>query len=118
MTEALSQYAQYIYAERTEGPARARAVLEILTREATKATAGAAIIDTDARAQLLAVRLAVIFHHARRPIRVPRIGVVLGRRTRLAIPQRWLAEHPLTAHLLDKEFGEWTEAGYPIQRSG
>jgi len=74
-----------------------------------------ALADPDTRAQLLAVRLAVLFHHARRPIGPVRITLSAGRSTRLAVPARWLAAHPLTAHLLEKEAGEWRAAGYPIR---
>jgi exopolyphosphatase/guanosine-5'-triphosphate,3'-diphosphate pyrophosphatase len=75
----------------------------------------AALADTDTRAQVLAVRLAVLFHHARRPIAVPRLALAMGRSIRLAVPASWLAKHPLTAHLLEKEMSEWTEAGYPLR---
>ncbi|MDH5287008.1 MAG: Ppx/GppA family phosphatase [Betaproteobacteria bacterium] len=75
-----------------------------------------ALADPDARAQLLAVRLAVLFHHARRPIDPPRIALKAGRATRLAVPAAWLAKHPLTAHLLNKEAGEWAQAGHPFRK--
>lgn len=74
-----------------------------------------ALADPDTRAQLLAMRLAVLFHHARRPIALPRVVLTVGATIRLGVPARWLASHPLTAHLLAKEAEEWTAAGYPIR---
>jgi exopolyphosphatase/guanosine-5'-triphosphate,3'-diphosphate pyrophosphatase len=76
----------------------------------------AALGDRDTRAQLFAIRLAVLLHHARRPIDPPRIRLEAGRSIRFGLPKRWLAAHPLTAHLLGKELAEWAAAGYPIKR--
>jgi exopolyphosphatase/guanosine-5'-triphosphate,3'-diphosphate pyrophosphatase len=94
-----------------------RLALLVLGCRGSLAKVAGALADPDTRAQLLAVRLAVIFHHARRPIEPVRITLSANRSTRLAVPARWLAAHPLTAHLLEKEAGEWRAAGYPI-RSG
>jgi exopolyphosphatase/guanosine-5'-triphosphate,3'-diphosphate pyrophosphatase len=68
--------------------------------------------DPTRRAQLLALRLAVIFHHARAAIKLPRIQLRVARRIALGVSSRWLAAHPLTAHLLVKERAQWTELGY------
>jgi len=77
----------------------------------------AALEDPDTRAQVLALRLAVLLHHARRPIAPPRIVLEVGKSIRFGMPRRWLAAHPLTAHLLEKEIAEWTAAGHPIRRA-
>jgi exopolyphosphatase/guanosine-5'-triphosphate,3'-diphosphate pyrophosphatase len=74
------------------------------------------LADADTRAQVLALRLAVLFHHARRPIDMPRIRLDVGKAIRLGVSKRWLAAHPLTEHLLDKEADEWAAAGWPIKR--
>jgi len=71
-----------------------------------------ALGDARRRAQLLALRLAVLFHHARAAIDLPRIRLKVARRVSLDVSPRWLAAHPLTAHLLDKEREEWAELGY------
>ncbi len=73
-----------------------------------------ALEDPGLRAQLLALRIAVLLHHARRPIDAPRIRVAPGPSIRLSLPAAWLKAHPLTAHLMDKERAEWAAAGYPI----
>ena len=65
------------------------------------------------RAQLLALRLAVLFHHARRPVDPPRVTIGVRPRLRFGISARWLKAHPLTAHLLASEQNEWAAAGYP-----
>ena len=72
----------------------------------------AALDDARFRARLVALRIAVIFHHARRPIDAPRLGLKVGARIRLALPARWLKAHPLTAYLLAKERDEWSALGY------
>ena len=71
-----------------------------------------ALGDATRRAQLIALRLAVIFHHARAAIELPRIRLRVARRISLEVSGRWLAAHPLTAHLLAKECEEWGEQGY------
>ena len=77
-----------------------------------------ALHDPQTRAQVLALRLAVLLHHARRPIDAPRIRLAVGKSIGFGLPKRWLAAHPLTAHLLGKELAEWSGAGYPIRPAG
>jgi exopolyphosphatase/guanosine-5'-triphosphate,3'-diphosphate pyrophosphatase len=67
-----------------------------------------ALHDVQMIAQILALRLAVLFHHARRAIDTPRIALKAGRTIRFDVPARWLKRHPLTLHLLVKEREEWT----------
>jgi len=71
-----------------------------------------AIGDGPIRAAVLALRLAVLIHHARTTIAVPRIQLTVARGIRFGISQRWLAAHPLTAHLLGKERAQWEALGY------
>lgn len=73
--------------------------------------------DPRFRARLIALRLAVLFHHARRAITTPKVAMKSGARIRVNVPARWLNAHPLTAHLLAKERDEWTAAGYPMRVS-
>ena len=68
--------------------------------------------DPDVRAQVLSLRLAVLFHHARTTIDVPRIRLKSAKRIRFGLSKRWLAAHPLTAHLIAKERRQWKELGY------
>ncbi len=73
----------------------------------------AVLDDKEFRAQLLSLRLAVLFHHARAAIALPRIRPKLGQRIRFGVSARWLAKHPLTENLLDKERRQWKDLGYP-----
>jgi exopolyphosphatase/guanosine-5'-triphosphate,3'-diphosphate pyrophosphatase len=73
-----------------------------------------ALGDVDLRAQVLALRVAVLLHHARRSIDVPPVALSVGRAARLRLPDRWLRSHPLTAHLVAKERSEWRAAGYRL----
>ena len=75
-----------------------------------------ALGNVDVRAQILALRLAVLFHHARTAIDVPRIELKVAGRIRLSVSPRWLARHPLTAHLLDQERGQWAALALPWKR--
>ena len=69
--------------------------------------------DPQIRAQLLALRLAVLFHHARTTLAVPRIRLKTRGRIRFGISKRWLRSHPLTAHLLMRERAQWAQLGHP-----
>ncbi len=69
--------------------------------------------DADTVAQILALRLAVLFHHARRGIDTPLVRLKAGRGIEFSVSKRWLRAHPLTAHLLDKERAEWYELRRP-----
>ena len=70
------------------------------------------LADLEFRAQACALRLAILFHHARRAISPPPLALRVGARIRFGAPARWLKAHPLTAHLLEKEAREWRRAGY------
>lgn len=71
--------------------------------------------DMEFRAQLCALRLAVLFHHARRAIAPPRLSLSVRSKIRFDVPARWLARHPLTGHLVQQEAGEWRALGYPFR---
>jgi len=71
-----------------------------------------ALADPAFRAELVALRLAVLLHHARRPIDLPQVRLEAARAIRVGVPARWLAAHPLTAHLLAAEREEWRGAGH------
>jgi len=71
-----------------------------------------ALANDDVRAAILALRLAVILHHARTTITVPRVRLAVGRRIDIAIAKSWLAAHPLTDHLLARERAQWAALGY------
>jgi exopolyphosphatase/guanosine-5'-triphosphate,3'-diphosphate pyrophosphatase len=73
-----------------------------------------ALDDADTRTQILALRLAVLLHHARRPIDAPRITLSVGRTIRVHLAARWLKSRPLTAHLLAKEVESWAAARYAV----
>ncbi len=67
--------------------------------------------DARLRASLCALRLAVIFAHARRDPRLPELGLKSGRSLRLHLPEAWLEEHPLSAYLLEAEASAWRAEG-------
>jgi exopolyphosphatase/guanosine-5'-triphosphate,3'-diphosphate pyrophosphatase len=65
------------------------------------------------RAAVLALRLAVLVHHARTAMALPRITLRVAHGIRFGISRRWLAQHPLTDYLLAKERAQWAELGHP-----
>jgi len=70
------------------------------------------LTEPDMRAQLLALRLAVLFHHARRPIEAPRVVLKIDRAIRCGVAARWLKAHPLTSYALARERAEWEALGF------
>ena len=71
-----------------------------------------ALTDRRTRAAVLAVRLAVIVHHARTDIAVPPIRLEVAGRIRFGVSKRWLAAHPLSEYLLARERSQWEALGY------
>jgi exopolyphosphatase/guanosine-5'-triphosphate,3'-diphosphate pyrophosphatase len=71
-----------------------------------------AVDDRELRAAVLALRLAVLVHHARSAVAVPQIRLQVARSIRFGISRRWLAAHPLTDYLLAKERAQWAGIGY------
>ncbi|MDR2711110.1 MAG: Ppx/GppA family phosphatase [Burkholderiales bacterium] len=63
--------------------------------------------------QILALRLALLFYRARRPVELPVIKLRLqGKTLSCRFGARWLAAHPLTEYLIDKERREWEAVGW------
>jgi exopolyphosphatase/guanosine-5'-triphosphate,3'-diphosphate pyrophosphatase len=89
-----------------------RLALLVLGCRGRLAKMAAVLDDAQFRTELLALRLAVLFHHARRPIGEPKARLRTSKSIRFSISRRWLAAHPLTQHLLDKEREEWRALGY------
>ena len=73
------------------------------------------MLKNDLRArQVLAMRLAVLFAHARRPVKLPMMSLTKNDGMTLSIEQAWLDEYPLTAYLLQQECELWTKFGRRI----
>jgi exopolyphosphatase/guanosine-5'-triphosphate,3'-diphosphate pyrophosphatase len=70
------------------------------------------LADADWRAQILALRLAVLLHHARIPFKAPRLTLRTQPRIGFTLPAVWLKQHPLTAWLIEQEREQWRRAGY------
>jgi exopolyphosphatase / guanosine-5'-triphosphate,3'-diphosphate pyrophosphatase len=70
-----------------------------------------ALQDRKRAAKILALRLAVILAHARRPVELPRLSLRFGGSIELEIAGDWLLAHPLTHFLLEEEAALWERAG-------
>jgi exopolyphosphatase/guanosine-5'-triphosphate,3'-diphosphate pyrophosphatase len=74
-----------------------------------------ALTDPARVAKILALRLAVLFCHARQPIQMPRWALG-GRRGAfdLRLDGDWLSRHPLSQFLLEEEVGQWDKVGLKL----
>jgi exopolyphosphatase/guanosine-5'-triphosphate,3'-diphosphate pyrophosphatase len=70
-----------------------------------------ALPDRQRVAKILALRLAVILAHARRPVELPRLSLRYGNSIDFEVDAGWLLGHPLTQYLLDEEAGHWERVG-------
>jgi exopolyphosphatase/guanosine-5'-triphosphate,3'-diphosphate pyrophosphatase len=71
-----------------------------------------ALADEARVAKIVALRLAVIFCHARRDVQLPAWRLATGRTSvAFSLDARWLSEHPLTQHLLEEEILNWRKVG-------
>lgn len=62
------------------------------------------------------LRLAVLFRRARRSEPLPSMSISTSRQIlRLALPERWLEEHPLTAADLEQEIAPMAELGFTLE---
>jgi exopolyphosphatase/guanosine-5'-triphosphate,3'-diphosphate pyrophosphatase len=72
----------------------------------------AALEDALHAGKILALRLAVVFCHARRALEPPRWTLRSSRGAiELGVDADWLARHPLTQHLLEEEAAQWEKVG-------
>jgi exopolyphosphatase/guanosine-5'-triphosphate,3'-diphosphate pyrophosphatase len=72
------------------------------------------LADPERRAEIFALRLAVLLHHARRAVVLPPLAMRADAAVGWRLPARWLAGHPLTSHLLDEERARWIGEGYRV----
>jgi len=71
-----------------------------------------ALQDPSRAAKILALRLAVILSHARRPYQMPKWTLRVSRAGyELRLDGDWLGRHPLTQFLLEEEAAQWDKAG-------
>jgi exopolyphosphatase/guanosine-5'-triphosphate,3'-diphosphate pyrophosphatase len=71
-----------------------------------------ALADPARVAKIVALRLAVIFCHARRPIELPKWTLRASRGGfELRLDGDWLGRHPLTQFLLEEEAAQWDKVG-------
>lgn len=73
-----------------------------------------ALADPLRAGALLALRLATILHHSRRPMRMPRWTLRVERAFTLGIERAWIARRPLTRHLLEEEAQDWSRVGIAL----
>ncbi len=69
------------------------------------------LYDPVRASRLLALRLAILFHHARRPLHLPRWSLRVDRGFEFGIERQWIARRPLTRHLLEEEAQQWARVG-------
>jgi len=73
-------------------------------------------LDDPVRAgALLALRLAIVLHHARRPLRLPPWSLRVNRAFEFGLDHAWIARRPLTRHLLEEEAQQWARVGIALR---
>jgi exopolyphosphatase/guanosine-5'-triphosphate,3'-diphosphate pyrophosphatase len=72
---------------------------------------GDSLADRERAAMVIALRLAIVLAHARRPVELPRWTLKLGAWIELELDAGWLAAHPLTQYLLEEEAAHWERVG-------
>jgi exopolyphosphatase/guanosine-5'-triphosphate,3'-diphosphate pyrophosphatase len=87
------------------------AVLVLAQRGNLKKVAEA-LRDRDVASTILALRLAIVLAHARRPVQLPRWALRMGSLIELEIDSEWLGAHPLTQYLLEEEAAHWERVGW------
>ncbi len=71
-----------------------------------------ALMEEARVAKIVALRLAIIFCHARHEVQLPQWQLTTGKTwIELALDGDWLADHPLTQHLLEEEAAQWGKVG-------
>lgn len=87
------------------------AVLVLAQRGNLKKVAEA-LKDRDGASTILALRLAIVLAHARRPVQLPRWALRMASLIELELDSGWLAAHPLTQYLLEEEAAHWERVGW------
>ena len=70
-----------------------------------------ALDDPQRARKILALRLAVVFAHARRAFELPAWSLKFGKSIEFGIDANWLTQHPLTQFLIEEEAGHWSRVG-------
>ncbi|MEY2897250.1 MAG: hypothetical protein RL669_1519 [Pseudomonadota bacterium] len=93
-----------------------RVALLVLGQRGNLRKLGDALAEPTRLAKILALRLAVILMHARRPVRLPEWSLRAREgRIEFALDGAWLSRHPLTQHLLEEEAATWQRAGVDLR---
>ena len=74
-----------------------------------------ALGEPDVAKAVLALRMAVVFMHARADEDLAGLGLRMRQRIELELPAGLLAKHPTLGPWLRKEEGAWSEVGIPFQ---
>lgn len=67
--------------------------------------------EPERSAALLALRLAVILHHARNDVTCEGWTLRFARSIEIGLERAWLDQHPLTRHLIEEEAEQWQRVG-------
>lgn len=75
---------------------------------------GTALSDLDTAKAVLALRLAIMFMHARIEVEKNDVRIKMKNRIEVEFRQAWVAEHPTMAYWAGKECGWWKEVGIDV----
>jgi exopolyphosphatase/guanosine-5'-triphosphate,3'-diphosphate pyrophosphatase len=86
----------------------------VLAQRGNLKKVAALLSQRETATKFLALRLAVIFAHARRRLDLPNWRLAFGRTIEFALDADWLSRHPLTHYLLEEEAKHWERVGVPF----
>jgi exopolyphosphatase/guanosine-5'-triphosphate,3'-diphosphate pyrophosphatase len=90
----------------------------VLAQRGSLSKAAQLLPDNEAWAQILALRLAVLFYRSRMDLELPEIRLGWqGSGFKLTVSKDWLTQNPLTETALENEAREWKGAGVKLEIS-
>lgn len=83
----------------------------VLAQKGNLRKVGDSLADADFAKAILALRLAVMFMHARIKVDIDEVRLKIKNKIELELPKAWVNDHPTVAYWIEKEKDCWSEVG-------
>ncbi len=83
----------------------------VLAQKGNLRKIGDVLADSDFAKAVLALRLAVMFMHARIDVDIDEVRLRMKNRIELELRKEWVSNHPTVAYWMEKEKDAWSEVG-------
>lgn len=83
----------------------------VLAQKGNLRKIGDVLADSDFAKAVLALRLAVMFMHARIDVDIDEVRLRMKNRIELELRKEWVSDHPTVAYWMEKEKDAWSEVG-------